>query len=244
MVIAALVATMMFGGAELVAAQTDTHRQETISSKPSTPVFKTLVTFDGTNGTDPNLSPIQGTDGNLYGGTALGGENGEGVLFKMTPSGTLATIYNFCAESGCPDGNGGAPEVLGMDGNFYGANQSGGASGDGTVYKFTEKGVLTTLHSFDGTDGLVIKHLVQSSSGNFYGTTSSGGNLGECNGGGCGTIFEMTPSGTLATLHDFCSLLDCADGAVPFDALVQGPNGNFYGTTWAGGTGNGNNIVD
>jgi uncharacterized repeat protein (TIGR03803 family) len=245
-------AALIFGGAALAAAQRDSvasvakthYQQETISPKPPAPIFKTLVNFDGTNGANPNLPPIQGTDGNLYGGTAGGGEYGQGLLFKMTPSGTLTTIYSFCAESGCPDGIGGAPEVLGMDGNFYGSNQNGGAFGDGTIYKVTEKGVLTTLHSFDGTDGLVIKHLVQSSSGNFSGTTSGGGNLGECNGGGCGTVFEMTPSGTLTTLHDFCSLLDCADGAVPFDALVQGADGNFYGTTWAGGAGNGGTVFN
>ncbi|MGB8734094.1 MAG: choice-of-anchor tandem repeat GloVer-containing protein [Candidatus Sulfotelmatobacter sp.] len=245
---AVLAATTIFGGAGLAAAQADSaqipREQEKIRSTPSDPVFKTLVNFDGTNGADPGLSPIQGTDGNLYGGTGSGGEYGQGVLFKMTPTGALTTIYNFCAESGCPDGNGGAPEVLGTDGNFYGETGFGGAFGDGTLFKFTEEGELTTLSSFDGTDGSVIKHLVQSSSGKFYGTTSGGGNLGECYGGagGCGTVFEMTPSGMLTTLHDFCSLPDCTDGAVPFDALVQGADGNFYGTTWAGGAANAGTI--
>jgi uncharacterized repeat protein (TIGR03803 family) len=98
------------------------------------------------------------------------------------------------------------------------------------------------LHSFDGTDGMEQKHLVQSSSGNFYGTTSNGGNLSECFGTGCGTVFEMTPSGTLTTLYEFCSLPGCADGAVLFDALVQGTDGNFYGTTWGGGGGNGGTV--
>jgi uncharacterized repeat protein (TIGR03803 family) len=247
-----LVTAVMFAGAARAAAQRDsvasvaktTYQQETISSKPPAPVFKTLVNFDGTNGAGPNLSPIQGTDGNLYGGTGNGGEYGQGVLYKMTPGGTLTTIYSFCAESGCPDGQGGAPEVLGMDGNFYGSNAYGGAFGDGTIYKVTEKGVLTTLHSFDGMDGDQIKHLIQSSTGNFYGTASNGGNLSDCNDLGCGTVFEMTPTGTITTLHDFCSLADCADGAVLYDALVQGPNGNFYGTTWAGGTGNGGTIFE
>src|SRR6202167_1396665 len=241
-VVVAFVATILFGGADLAAAQTDSRGQEEISSPPPAPVFKTLVNFGGTNGTDPNLSPIQGTDGNLYGGTAVGGEYSQGVLFNMTPSGTLTRIYSFCAELGCPDGKGGAPEVLGTDGNLYGSNQGGGAFGDGTIFKVTEKGVLTTLHSFDGTDGLEIKHLVQASSGNFYGTTSNGGNLSECNGIGCGTIFEIAPNGKLTTLYNFCSLSGCADGAVLYDALVQGTDGNFYGTTWAGGTGNGGTV--
>jgi uncharacterized repeat protein (TIGR03803 family) len=122
LVTAALVAAVMFTGAALAAAQTELER---IPSASSAVRFKTLVTFSGTNGADPNLAPIQGTDGNLYGGTAGGGKYGQGVLFKMTPSGTVTTRYNFCAESGCPDGKGGEPEVLGSDGNFYG--ETGGA---------------------------------------------------------------------------------------------------------------------
>src|SRR5580693_2626458 len=166
---AALVAAVILGGAALAAAQTDSttsgahtrYQQGTTPSTPPTVTFTTLVTFDGTNGANPGLSPIQGTDGNLYGGTAGGGENSQGVLFKMTPSGTLTVLYNFCAESGCPDGKGGAPEVLGSDANLYGSTGGGGASNDGTIFKFTEHGTLTTLHSFDRTDGFAIKHLVQ-----------------------------------------------------------------------------------
>ena len=247
---AALVAALMFGGATLAVAQSNLsnsgaqtrYQQETTPSTPPSVTFTTLVTFNGTNGANPGLSPIQGTDGNLYGGTAGGGEYGQGVLFKMTPSGTLTVLYNFCAESGCPDGKGGAPEVLGSDGNLYGSTGGGGASNDGTIFKFTEHGTLTTLHSFDRTDGFAIKHLVQASSGSLYGTASNGGNLSECFGIGCGTVFKITTAGTLTTLYDFCSKSGCDDGAVIYDALKQGPDGNYYGTTWAGGAGNGGTI--
>ena len=234
---AALVVTVMFVGAALTAAQTDS-----MPSTHPTITFKTLVNFDGTNGAGPGLSPIQGRDGNLYGGTGGGGKYGQGVLYKMTPGGTLTLVYDFCAESGCPDGKGGAPEVLGTDGSFYGSTGAGGASGYGTVFKFTEAGTLTTLHSFDGTDGFAIKHVVQASSGNVYGTTSNGGNLRECFDIGCGTVFKMTHGGTLTTLYDFCRKAGCADGAVLYDALKQGPDGNYYGTTWAGGSSNGGTI--
>jgi uncharacterized repeat protein (TIGR03803 family) len=245
----ALIAASMFTGAALAAAQTDSvtsgartpHQQKT-SVTPPTITFKTLVNFDGTNGAEPGLSPIQGTDGNLYGGTGSGGLHGQGVLFKMTPTGTLTPLYSFCAESGCPDGAGGGPELLGSDGNFYGSTGSGGASGYGTVFSFTKAGKLTTLHSFDNTDGSTIKHLMQGSSGIFYGSTSNGGNLSECFGIGCGTLFKMTSAGTLTTLYDFCSKSGCDDGAVIYDALKQGPDGNYYGTTWAGGAGNGGTI--
>jgi uncharacterized repeat protein (TIGR03803 family) len=119
--------------------------------------------------------------------------------------------------------------VLVSDGNFYGSTRGGGASGYGPVFKFTEDGTLTTLRSFDGRDGLGIKHLVQARSSDLYGTTSNGGKLSECEGIGCGTAFKMTLTETLTTLYDFCSKSDCADGAVLYDALKQGPDGNYYG---------------
>ena len=92
---------------------------------------------------------------------------------------------------------------------------------------------LTTLHAFAGypTDGASpYAGLVQATDGNFYGTTYAGGTSGNCQ-GGCGTVFRITPAGTLTTLHSF----DWYDGASPTGALVQGNDGNFYGTTYGGG---------
>ena len=122
--------------------------------------FTTLADFDGTDGQNPFYgSFVQGTDGNLYGTTPYGGANRAGTVFKMTPSGTLTTLYRFCAQSGCTDGE--TPQaglVLGTDGNFYGTTYAGGSGtvctgGCGTVFKITSGGTLTTLHSFDSTDG-------------------------------------------------------------------------------------------
>ena len=91
--------------------------------------------------------------------------------------------------------------------------------------------MLTTLHSFDGTDGdLPFASLIQGMDGNFYGTTAQGGTSGACY-GGCGTVFKITPGGTLTTLHSF----DDTDGKTPAAPLVQAINGVFYGTTIAGG---------
>ena len=95
---------------------------------------------------------------------------------------------------------------------------------------------FTTLHSFNGTDGSQpIAALVQGTDSNFYGTTSLGGtNSGKsCGKTTCGTVFQITSSGTLTTLHSF----DGADGFEPQGALVQTANGTFYGTTTYGGTG-------
>jgi uncharacterized repeat protein (TIGR03803 family) len=209
--------------------------RETIPSAPPAPIFKTLVNFDGTNGTN-GADLIQGPDGNLYGTT--GGGAGAGLLFKMTPAGKLTPVYNFCSESECADGNGPGDLVLGTDGNFHGGTDFGGAFGFGTLFKITKKGTLTTLYNFDGGDGGSFKYLVQGSGGNFYGTTTNGGNVTECNGNGCGTVFKIAPSGTLTTLYNFCGETGCADGAILFDSLVQGPNGEYYGATWGGGPAN------
>jgi uncharacterized repeat protein (TIGR03803 family) len=109
----------------------------------------------------------------------------------------------------------------------------GGTSDDGTIFQITASGTLTTLLSFDYTDGEAPSAaLIQGTNGNFYGTTIEGG------ANGYGTVFKITPSGTLMTLHDF----NVADGEILYGALVQDSDGKFYGTTVYGGT-NGNGTV-
>src|SRR5579863_2252447 len=196
----------------------------------------TLASFDGTNGADPlYMSIVQGPDGDIYGTTFSGGKNANGTVFKITPTGTLTTLYSFCTQSGCPDGR--SPEaglILGIDGNFYGTTAFGGTNNDGTIFKVTLGGKLTTLHSFDSNDGSrPVGALVQASNGNFYGTAEGGGNQ-SCP-GGCGTVFKISPEGMLTTLYNFCALSNCPDGEFPSGALVQATNGNFYGTTGGGG---------
>jgi uncharacterized repeat protein (TIGR03803 family) len=132
---------------------------------------------------------VQGTDGNFYGTTSHGGnENGAGAVFKLTPQGTLTTLYSLCGQIACKDGStprGGL--ALGSDGNFYGTTSLGGKFGYGTVFKITPSGVLTRLHSFSGIDGYYPKGgLSQSTNGAFYGTTYYGGTLG------FGTIYRLS----------------------------------------------------
>src|ERR1035441_6066134 len=130
--------------------------------------------------------------------------------------------------------------VQGSDGNFYGTTYAGGTYGGylggGTVFRISPSGSVTNLHSFVGppTDGIApYAGLVQGSDGNFYGTTYEGG----ANGGGTnvgGTVFRISPSGTYTNLHSFTGTN--GDGVFPYAPLVQGSDGNFYGTTDGGGT--------
>jgi uncharacterized repeat protein (TIGR03803 family) len=194
--------------------------------------FTTLFAFDGLDGQGPAAPLVQGTDGNLYGTTRNGGAHLDGTVFKITPTGTLTTLYSFCSKSECADRSGSAPGaalVLGADGNFYGTTGSGCCRS--TVFKITPGGTLTTLFTFDGTDGEYPNAaLVQAPNGDFYGTTPEGGAYGS------GTIFRITPSGTLTTLYSFCPRLDnCTDGQFP-NGLVLATDGDFYGTTSSGGT--------
>ena len=208
--------------------------------------FTSLASFDGTNGSNPNYtSLVQGLDGNFYGTTEFGGTGGRasgwGTVFKITPAGTLTTLYNFCIQANCADGQEpSAGLVLASNGNFYGTTYGGGANGFGTVYKITAAGALTTLYSFcakaNCADGALPEDaLVQGADGNFYGTTAYGGTHCPKNSPiGCGTVFKITPAGTLTTLYSFCAQANCADGTTPVGGLVQGTDGNFYGTTGGG----------
>ena len=215
--------------------------------------FTTLDSFNGTDGNGPVATLIRGVDGNFYGTTSSGGANGNfGSVFKVTPEGTLTTLYSFCSQANCADGaNPQAGLLLGKDGNFYGTTYLGGTNcisgtdntGCGTIFKITPQGQLTTLYSFcsqnsggtcnDGSSPLA--GLMQAADGNYYGTTTyGGGNAG-------GTVFKITPAGKLTTLYQFCNLTNsngyCLDGGAPMSALVQTSNGDFYGTTYNGGTG-------
>jgi uncharacterized repeat protein (TIGR03803 family) len=151
----------------------------------------------------------------------------------------LTTLHSFCAQQFCFDGA--APFgglVQGADGNFYGTTATGGDSREGTVFRISSGGTLTTLHSFDSFDGEMPRGgLLQGIDGNFYGTTWWGGGGPYCtNRGGCGTLFKITPQGTLTTLYNFCSQPGCSDGLLPGNGLVQDSAGNLYGTTIGGGS--------
>jgi uncharacterized repeat protein (TIGR03803 family) len=192
----------------------------------------------GADGNTPEAGLIEGTDGNFYGTTTLGGAHGGGTVFKITPTGAETVLYSFGATS-TDAFQPRAGLILGSDGNFYGTTYAGGANKEsGTVFKITPAGVETVLYSFGATstDGsLPVAGLLQGADGNFYGTTSIGG----ANGGGAtnsGTVFKLTPAGVETVLHSFGTSSN--DGAEPEGALIQDADGNLYGTTFFGGAHN------
>jgi uncharacterized repeat protein (TIGR03803 family) len=180
---------------------------------------------------------LQATDGNFYGTTSGGGTSNLGTVFMMTPAGVVTILHSF---AGGADGwNPQSGLVQGTDGDFYGTTVGDSVynttNGPGTAFKISPTGTsYSVLHSF-GTWSPVAR-LIQASDGNFYGTTEYGGGGGPQ--GGAGTIFRMTPAGTVTVLHAFGrhqdGTPDPSDGGYPVAALIQATDGDFYGTTEGG----------
>ncbi|PTU31349.1 choice-of-anchor tandem repeat GloVer-containing protein [Stenotrophobium rhamnosiphilum] len=198
-------------------------------------IVTTLYSF-GVNETDaagPYAGLTQANDDNFYGTTPLGGANGKGTVFKITPAGAFSVIYSFTELAADKNVDGALPYaglVQGGDGNLYGATSHGGAKNFGTLFKITPAGNFTTLYSFTGAaDGSNPRASLVKVGDGFYGTTSGGGanNLG--------TAFKVSPSGSLSTVHTFGA--NPTDSATPYGALVKASNGALYGTSLGSGQG-------
>jgi uncharacterized repeat protein (TIGR03803 family) len=216
----------------------------------SAQTFTTLYSFNFGDGANPYAGLIQATNGDLYGTASYfgGGNSQSGTVFKITPNGKLTTLHSFDFMDGAyPE----AGLIQATNGDLYGTTQWGGTGncgvGCGTVFKMTTSGKLTSLYPFcskiengvciDGSEPQA--GLVEAPNGNLYGTTYAGG----FNNGG--TIFTITPKGALTTLYSFCSQGGmCTDGNNPYAGLVRSTDGNFYGTTYAGGTNNGGTVFE
>jgi len=201
-------------------------------------VLKVLYNFcslaNCTDGDEPTSGLVQGSDGNFYGATALFSSNGNGTVFQITPAGVLTTLHNFCSSANCTDGQDGSSNLVQAgDGNFYGITSSGGSTGYGVAFRISSAAQYSVIHNFcadpDCLDGRNAGGLLLATDGNFYGTTLLGGaGGGEA---GSGIAFQLSTSGAFASIYSFCSAAGCADGAEPADSLIQGSDGNFYGTT-------------
>ncbi|MGO8671962.1 MAG: choice-of-anchor tandem repeat GloVer-containing protein, partial [Capsulimonadaceae bacterium] len=205
-----------------------------------------LHTFgDGTVANDGSVpcGLILANDGNFYGTTTYGGSTtgtdptgyGYGTVFRMTPDGVVTILHSFGDGSVANDAaKPKAGLVQATDGNFYGTSLAGGSAGVGTVFRVTPSGGVTILHSFgdgsvenDGTQPIAT--LIQGTDGKLYGTTEAGGAAGY------GTAFSMSISGGETVLHSFADGSVPSDGSEPWAPLLQASDGDFYGTTVAGG---------
>lgn len=209
-----------------------------VQTEAQSPAFKVIAHFNLTNGDIPGGGLVQGLDGNFYGATHWGGTNsgcensqGCGTIFRVTPTGQITTLYDFCSQQNCSDGSGpNGPLTLGTDGNFYGTTIE--SFSNDTIFKITPAGKFTVLYTVLGiVDGSSPNPgLVEGPDGNLYGTMVQGGLTKQC-GSGCGTVFRITSSGKLTLLYSFTGL---GDGAYP-SALIRSANGTFYGVTNIGG---------
>ena len=187
-----------------------------------------LHTFNGADGAACNAPLILARDGNFYGTTERGGAANRGTVFRVTPGGAFSTIHQFTGGS-----DGAFPEsalLQGSDGNFYGTCSAGGGVRDaGTVFQLTPAGSITPLYAFTGGEdgGVPNAALVAGTDGAFYGTTESGGTSNR------GTVFRITAGGAFSTLYSFSG---AQDGGFPEAPLLLGADGNFYGTTFLGGS--------
>lgn len=191
-------------------------------------LLTTLVSLAGTNGLYPMAGLVLGRDGDFYGVTGPGGLDNNGglgaeVVFRMTPDGTFTNLYS---AGGIGQTSGSLVE--GNDGSFYGTT----AFPD-VVFKITTNGAFTTMAYFDGPNGsFPVAGLIRGTDGDFYGTTSGGGN-NPYEVGNKGSVFGMSSNGDLRTLYSFTGY---NDGGVPVAELLQGKDGNLYGTTSQGGS--------
>jgi len=189
----------------------------------------------GTDGSGPSASLLLDGAGNLYGTTMTGGVGQYGTVFKIDIHGKLSILHSFTAGT-----DGAFPSsalIADRTGNLYGTAINGGAHGYGVVFKVSQSGKLTVLHSFSGgtNDGLNPKsRLLLDTAGNLYGTTTEGGYMGnDCRvENGCGVVFKLASNGKLTLLYRFTG---STDGEMPRTALVEDESGNFYGTTYSAG---------
>jgi len=190
------------------------------------------------DGAGPAASLIQASDGNLYGTTMYGGSAANGTIFRMSLGGTYAILHNFNDGSVAGDGKQPAAALIqASDGNLYGTTDSGGSAGFGTLYQLSLPGTYSLVRSFaDGTytaDPKYPSALVEGGDGNFYatayGSTTTSSEI----------AFKMTLQGLPTILHVFgdgtLANDGASSGALPTAGLIQGSNGNFYGTTVWGG---------
>jgi len=197
-------------------------------------VFTTLYSFcsqtNCADGSIPLVQLIQGSDGNLYGGTLQGGGHGYGVIFRVSLAGKLTVLHSFCSQSGCADGE--APSsglIEASDGNFYGSSDFGGTYSGGTVFQYQPSGKFTTLYEIcngnptgdcPGSLAGPYSRMAESTAGTIFQFANSG------------SVYNFATAGNdVAITGTTCPSTDeCANQSVPAPIayLFPATDGNLY----------------
>jgi uncharacterized repeat protein (TIGR03803 family) len=213
-------------------------------------LFSTLAPLN--HSCNPMARVVFGPDGHLYGTSGNGGPYDAGTVFKLTPpvgpckdAACYWTVKNLHDFGSGTDGRN--PElgdlIWDQQGNIYGTTNSGGTSGNGTVYELTPSGngyTESVLYSFSGAaDGAnPDAGLVFDNKGNLFGTTVSGGSYD-------GTVFELTYiPGVGWTEHVIYDFPNVDDGGLPVAGLIFDSSGNLYGATSHAGSGWGGTVFE
>lgn len=199
-----------------------------------TTIYSFCLLTSCTDGGNPFGGVTLGVDGNFYGTTQGGGSHAAGTVFKVTPAGSLTTLWNFA--NGTDDSVPVYTTSLGQDGNMYGVSVGQYNGEYGAFFKVSAAGLFKALSDFAYTNGALPNLPTQGSDGNFYGTAQLGGDP-TCK---CGVVYKATAAGKITVLHTFKGYP--TDGNHPYGILVQSTDGNFYGTTYRGGAHNGGSV--
>jgi len=217
-----------------------THHPLGPSGPTQTVAYSFCASSNCADGSAPNSLLMMAADGNYYGTTTGGGANNTGAIFQFNPrTSTYQVLYSFCSQTACADGQ--SPYsglVQDAQGNLWGTTLQGGANLEGTIYEITTGGVFNVVYSFCSQSGCTdgdtpFGGLTLASDGNLYGMTFGSGNSYDS------VIYRITPDGTYTELYSWCTLESCDDGWEPYGDMVQGSDGNLYGTTSVGGSQNG-----
>jgi uncharacterized repeat protein (TIGR03803 family) len=196
---------------------------------PATGAFTVLHNFNLSDGQDPTGPLFQGADGYLYGTTWQGGPWNTGVIYKVDPASNFTLLHVLqvfgVSEGSEPNGN----LVRTADGSIYGTTHGS----NGSVFRLDPNGTFNILHAFDNyvsDGGQPLSGLIQARDGFFYGTAPIGGQP-TTDPNRAGVVYRVDAAGTVTVLHTFTG----PDGKGPQAALVQGADGQLYGSAVVGG---------
>jgi uncharacterized repeat protein (TIGR03803 family) len=221
---------------KLQKAQAEVKQEQPVADPPQTNAPAEAPA--GEKQTSPHGSYTRPADAKgLPAGTNILGSPAEPGIADVT------ALVEFTGNGATNKGSGPNGLIFASDGDIYGTTERGGANDYGTVFKMTPAGALSTIVEFAGnapvnSSGFPMAPLIERRDGDFYGTTSGGGvgPTGENNLDN-GTIFKLSRSGVLTTLVRFSCNGATNKGCTPYSGLVEAPNGDFYGTTFSGGSG-------